>query len=192
MYPIDPARTAFVMMDLQHATLAPIPDAPGLLERISRIRHAADTATIEIVHIRVAFTPQQRTAISPRNKIFAPLRDTGLLADDSPEAQFHANAAPMPHEQVFTKNRVGAFNTTALDNYLRGRNIDTLLLAGVHTSGAVLSTVRDAADRDFRVIVLQDCCADPDAAVHEMLMNRVFPPQADVIDVQTALAATSG
>ena len=79
--------------------------------------------------------------------------------------------------------RVGAFSTTDLDAQLRGRGIDTLILAGISTSGVVLSTVRDASDRDYRVLVLADATADPDPGVHEFLIGRIFPRQADVITV---------
>ena len=59
--------------------------------------------------------------------------------------------------------------------------VDTLLLAGVSTSGVVLSTVRDAADRDYRIYVIKDACADRDPEVHDVLMRKVFPRQAWVV-----------
>lgn len=79
------------------------------------------------------------------------------------------------------KTRVGAFSTTDLERQLSDRQIDTLILAGISTSGVVLSTVRDASDRDYRVLVLSDACADPDPEVHALLIAKVFPRQADVI-----------
>jgi nicotinamidase-related amidase len=48
----------------------------------------------------------------------------------------------------------------------------------------VLSTVRDAADRDYRLFVLAECCLD-EPSVHDTLIEKVFPRQADVIDVPT-------
>jgi nicotinamidase-related amidase len=66
---------------------------------------------------------------------------------------------------------------------LRERRIDTLILAGISTSGVVLSTVRDAGDRDYRVLVLADATADPEPDVHDFLTERIFPRQADVIAV---------
>lgn len=45
----------------------------------------------------------------------------------------------------------------------------------------MLSTVRDAADRDYRLFVVADLCADFNPEVHRMLVERVFPRQADVI-----------
>jgi nicotinamidase-related amidase len=55
------------------------------------------------------------------------------------------------------------------------------VLAGISTSGVVLSTVGDAADRDYRLLVLEDASADPDAEVHALLTGKVFPRQAQVI-----------
>jgi nicotinamidase-related amidase len=57
---------------------------------------------------------------------------------------------------------------------LRASGIETLLLAGIVTSGVVLSTVRHAADADYRLVVVEDCCADRDAEVHRVLMEKVF------------------
>ena len=64
---------------------------------------------------------------------------------------------------------------------LRARGIDTLVLAGVHTSGVVLSTVRHAGDLDYRLVVVPDCCADPDVELHAMLLDLVIPKQAVVV-----------
>jgi len=82
---------------------------------------------------------------------------------------------------VVRKTRVGAFSTTDLDNQPRSRGVDTLILAGISTSGVLLSTVRDASDRDYRVFVLADVSADPEPDVHDFLIQRIFPRQADVI-----------
>lgn len=56
------------------------------------------------------------------------------------------------------------------------------MLAGISTSGVVLSTVRDAYDRDYRLIVLADLCADRDPEVHQILVGKVFPNQSEVIE----------
>ena len=52
---------------------------------------------------------------------------------------------------------------------------------GIATSGVVLSTVRWAADLDYSLVVVEDCCADSDEEVHRVLMQKVFPRQARVI-----------
>jgi nicotinamidase-related amidase len=100
---------------------------------------------------------------------------------DHANTQIHADVAPEEGDIVVRKNRVGPFGSTDLHEQLQARGIDTLILAGIATSGVVLSTVRDAHDRDYRLIVLADLCADRDAEVHEVLTGKVFPGQADVI-----------
>jgi nicotinamidase-related amidase len=100
---------------------------------------------------------------------------------DSPATAIHDQIAPQPGDVVVRKTRVGAFSTTDLDNQLRGHDVDTLILAGISTSGVLLSTVRDASDRDYRVVVLADASADPEPDVHDFLIQRIFPRQADVI-----------
>ena len=57
------------------------------------------------------------------------------------------------------------------------------MLAGIATSGVVLSTLRQAADLDFQITVLADGCADADPEVHRVLTEKVFPRQADVVTV---------
>ena len=57
------------------------------------------------------------------------------------------------------------------------------MLAGIATSGVVLSTLRQAADPDYRLTVLADGCLDADPEVHRVLTEKVFPRQADVISI---------
>lgn len=61
---------------------------------------------------------------------------------------------------------------------LRAARADSLVLAGISTSGVVLSTLRQAADLDYRLTVLADACADADPEVHRVLTAKVFPKQA--------------
>ena len=82
-----------------------------------------------------------------------------------------------------TKRRVSAFAGSDLDVVLRGLDAGTLVLAGIATSGVVLSTLRQAADLDYRLIVLADACLDADPEVHRVLTEKVFPRQAEVSTV---------
>jgi nicotinamidase-related amidase len=81
---------------------------------------------------------------------------------------------------------------TDLETLLRASGIDTLVLAGVHTSGVVLSTVRHAGDLDYRLVVVRDCCADPDVEVHAMLLDIVVPKQAAVVTMAEFVGALPG
>jgi nicotinamidase-related amidase len=80
-----------------------------------------------------------------------------------------------------TKRRVSAFAGSDLDMVLRAGAIDALVLSGIATSGCVLSTLRQAADLDFSLIVLSDGCIDSDHEVHRVLCEKVFRDQAEVL-----------
>lgn len=94
------------------------------------------------------------------------------------------NLAPKEGEIVVTKHRVSAFAGTDLAMVLRASEIDTLVLFGIATSGVVLSTLLEASDRDFRLAVIKDCCADLDSGLHDCLINRFFPSRAAVLSAK--------
>ena len=70
---------------------------------------------------------------------------------------------------------MSAFAGTDLNLLLRANEIDTLVLLGIATSGVVLSTLLEAFDADYRLVVIKDCCADTDAELHNCLTDRFFP-----------------
>ena len=81
------------------------------------------------------------------------------------------------------KPRVGAFAAVDFEPGLRQRSVTTLVLTGLSTSGVVLSTLRHAADLDYRIVVLSDAVGDPDPDAHRVLVENVFPKQAYVTTV---------
>jgi nicotinamidase-related amidase len=78
---------------------------------------------------------------------------------------------------------VERFAGSDLDMVLRAGGIHSLVLAGIATSGVVLSTLRQAADLDYRRTVLADGCLDADPDVHRVLLEKVFPRQAEVVAI---------
>ncbi len=139
----------------------------------------------------------QNELISRANKVLAKARREGIpviyvevrRGEKTPETEIHAAVNPQPGEPVLTKRRFGPFSTTSLDEVLKKQGIETLVLMGISTSGCVLSTVRWAADIDYQLIVLSDCCADRDGEVQQVLMGKVFPRQASVVTSQEFLQA---
>jgi nicotinamidase-related amidase len=182
MTSLDVGRSALLLMDFQPAILGARPEAAPALAGAVAALELARRVDLQVVFVRVAFTPQDYGSVPDRNKTFAGIRERARTSDGSVEQDVHPDLARSDRDIVVTKTRVGAFSTTNLQQHLNARGIDTLVLGGVSTSGVVLSTVRDAADRDYRLLVLADCCWD-EAEVHEVLIGRVFPRQADVIDV---------
>ena len=179
---VDAQHTVLLVMDYQSAALGLIPEADDLLSRVNDAISIVRGHGGHVGYVRVGFDEDDYAAIPAANKMFAAVGPP-MLHHDAPESAVHGRVAPEPGDIVVRKTRVGAFSTTDLDQQLRERGITTIILAGIATSGVVLSTVRDAADRDYRVFVLSDGSADPDPDVHGMLMEKVFPGQADVITV---------
>jgi nicotinamidase-related amidase len=183
MAPVDVEHAVLLVMDFQPGIVERVADAEALLDRVAGAIATARARGMAVGYVRVAFDDADYDAVPPTNKIFARLAEGRVNHVDSPATAVHARLAPEPGDIVVRKTRVGAFSTTDLDEQLRKRGISTVVLAGISTSGVVLSTVRDAADRDYRIIVLADGCADFDAEVHEVLLGKVFPRQADVVTV---------
>ena len=94
--------------------------------------------------------------------------------------KIHPAIAPQENDLIITKRRVSAFTGSDLEVVLRAQGIQHLVLTGIATSGVVLSTLREAADKDFQLTVIADCCADGDEEVHRVLTGKVFPRQATV------------
>jgi nicotinamidase-related amidase len=128
--------------------------------------------------------------VNDRNKIFSQRKHSGQPANPDPLAVIHPAVRPLPHEPVIGKHRVNAMFGTDLEVVLRGRDIHTLIMLGYATSGVILSTTRYAADADYRLIVVEDCCVDNDPQIHDFLCAKILPRQADVVaspDVVRAL-----
>ena len=181
---IDPRRAALLVMDYQNGVVDMLDETDDLLARAADAIATVRGAGGHIGYVRVAFDDADLEAFPPTSGMGKRVGASGrALHNDSPNTAVHERVAPEPGDIVVRKVRVGAFSTTDLDDQLRQRGVDTLILAGISTSGVVLSTLRDASDRDYRVIVLADATADREADVHAFLTERIFPRQADVITV---------
>jgi len=182
---LDPSRTALLVMDYQVGILDRVDDPDALA---ARAREAIDTlreAGGTIGYVRVAFTDEDFEAMpdgAPMARVKQMPREA--MHADAPATQIDERVAPEEGDIIVRKTRVGAFGTTDLDRQLRARGVDTLVLAGISTSGVTISTLTDAHDRDYRLFVLSDATADPDADLHESLMHGYFPKRAEVIEVK--------
>lgn len=162
---INRGKTLVLVMDYQNRQLSFFPDEfqNEIIARANNVLTKARHKGIPVIHVEV-----QR-------------------GERTPETEIHPAMTPKSGETLLTKHRVGPFSTTNLDEILKKQGIETLVLMGIRTSGCVLTTVRWAADIDYKLIVLSDCCADAEDDVHQILMGKVFPRQATVITSQEFL-----
>jgi nicotinamidase-related amidase len=172
---------ALLVMDMQNGIVERLGDPiDPLLMTLADTLATARAAERPIVFVRVAFRPGAPEA-SPRNLAFSAAAVTGAMGETDPATHIHPALAPQPGEIIVTKRRVSAFTGSDLAVVLSSLGVDSLVLTGIATSGVVLSTLREAADRDFALTVLSDGCLDRDPEVHRVLMEKVFPRQASVM-----------
>jgi nicotinamidase-related amidase len=186
-------HTALLIADFYADQMSKLPHAVSrkCVEKTLALRQAARTAGMLICYSATVFRPGY-IEISERNKLFGERKRTGGPAIADPLKVIHPQMQPAEGEPVIGKHRVNAMFGTDLAMILGARNVDTLILLGFATSGVVLSTTRYAADADYRLFVVEDCCADTDPAVHDFLCTKIFPRQAEVVqsaDVIKGLAA---
>jgi nicotinamidase-related amidase len=98
--PVDPSRTALLVMDYQPFVLGNYPNAADLIERTAEAIAQARAGGLKIVYVRVAFTPQDYAAIPSRNKGFAAIAKARVLDDGTPEAAIHPDLAPVDGEAI--------------------------------------------------------------------------------------------
>jgi nicotinamidase-related amidase len=163
--------------------------AGGSGNAVERVRVAIDGARqvgIPVIFVRVGYRIGYPD-VSVRNKRVTMLKEKRLLSESGTGAQLVTQLAVRSDDPVVVKRRVSALAHTDLQPLLNSYDVDTLVLSGLATSGVVLSTVRQAADADYRLIVLEDACADGDQEIHNMLMTKIFPQQAEVMTVDEFL-----
>jgi nicotinamidase-related amidase len=183
--------SALLIMDVQRGIVDRFGSDEGYLTRLSAAATAARGAGVKVVYVVVGFRPGY-PEVSERNKSFAAISGSGRFSDGDPGSAIHPEVAPEPGDVIVTKRRVSAFAGSDLDVVLRSAGVDHLVLAGIATSGVVLSTTRQAADLDYRLTVLADGCLDADPEVHQVLLDKVFPRQADVVDIAGWSAGLAG
>lgn len=211
-----PSRTALMVIDMQRyfvqtdypwgkAVAKFFPDdAPDYFMRLKsvvvpnckRLQNAFRTARTSIIY--TAFGSVRNDGLDmPRwarkinvlgresigQALFPPFKDPSCQVDDS--------LAPAPDELVLTKSSSGPLNSTKLDQMLRTLGIDTLVVTGVVTEICVTQTAREFADRDFKVVVVEDACASMNKKHHEaalQIFSNCFGEVATTAEVIARMA----
>lgn len=169
-------KSALLIMDVQPGIVDRLEDKEAYLDKVQRAVSAAHKRRIAVIYVVVGFR-DGFPEISANNKSFSTIQESMRMAMVNPSPSI----TPTKDDHVVIKHRVSAFSGSDLDMLLRSQEIQHLVLAGIATSGVVLSTVREAADKDYQLTILSDICADVDKEVHNLLLNKLFPRQADVV-----------
>lgn len=176
-------NTALLVMDMQVGILPMLPNNQTIISNVTKAIANARSKNIPVIYVVVGFR-QGAPEASMNNKSFGAGKERFAKMNMEEFMTVHPDLKPMEGELIVTKRRVSSFTGSDLEVVLRALGIQHIVLSGIATSGVVLSTTREAADKDYRITILSDGCADGDEEVHRVLITKVFPRQADVITVE--------
>jgi nicotinamidase-related amidase len=193
MLVLDHSHTAVLAMDCQAGIVAQyVKPADDFLDRAVNVLGAARSAGVPVIHVRVGFRPGL-PEIGTRNKLFAAVKASPQYQKlfDGPAGDVHPALGPEASDIVVTKHRVSAFAGTDLELILRAKDIRTLVMFGIATSGVVVSTLVEACDADYESVVIADCCADMNTDLHNALITHLFPRRGTVVTSEEVCASLS-
>lgn len=169
--------TAFLALDLMNDIVDP--EGPSrqtfaaevarrnVLENAAFALDRARRAHKQVIYVKVGFSdgyPECPTAPWSR---FARAREVGIFKLGQWGTEIHRRVAPQAGDAVIVKHRVSPFYATTLEPILHANAVDTLVVFGVSTNAVVQAAVREGHDRDYRMILLEDCCSALNAEEHE-------------------------
>jgi nicotinamidase-related amidase len=178
---LDPRRTAFLTLDIQTA-LVGFYAKEDFVGAVTSLLACARNLNATVIHVKVGFRPGF-PEVSERNRLFSSLTKNPDYAKmlNTEWLDLHPAMEARPDEPVVAKSRISAFEGTDLKVLLRSKDIDTLVLFGIITSGVVLSTALEAMDQDYRVLIVRDACVDSDPELHACLLDRLLAKRTDVV-----------
>lgn len=174
-------------MDIQREMMKHVSDPATLLGNISAAIAGARAADIPVVYVVLGFRAGY-PEMSMANKMAGLTQSGGMFTPQHVDAAIHEAVTPQPSDVIVTKKRYSAFAGSDLEMVLRAMRAEELIITGISTSGVVLSTVREAGDKDFAQIVLSDGCADGDEEVHQILLTKILPKQANIVTTKEWLS----
>jgi nicotinamidase-related amidase len=196
---LNPKTTATLVLDVELMIIGMVPGSEACLPIILRLIDAGNKAGCTAAYVRVGFKEEEWAKIGSNTKFFYAMKQRfgdalpAMINADSESTALHPEIQKrfrQDQDIEVRKTRFGVFTTTDLHQQLVARKIDTLIIAGIKTSGAVLSAVRFAADYDYKIVIVKEGVVDPNIKSHDILMENIFPEQGHVVsitDVEKAL-----
>jgi nicotinamidase-related amidase len=176
----DRDRAAVLIMDYQNDVVMRFADVDvSCLQRAASVLSAARAAGVPVIYVVIHFRPGYPEV--PTWGVFNMVRQSGMLQEGTEGAAIHEAVAPQPGDLIVTKKRIGAASGSDLEYVLRAKGRTHLVLFGIATSGVVLSTARWAADVDYTMNIVSDCCFDRDPEVHKVLIEKILAGMAPPI-----------
>jgi nicotinamidase-related amidase len=206
-YEIRPEKTALVVVDMQYADAHPdwglgkrakelgleehlrpyFQRVHRITQRILELRDAMRESGGAVIYLALSSAREDRRDVCRRHYILGLTPAAGTV-----EAELLDELEPGPNEILVHKTSSSPFNSTNIGHILHNLGVDTLLVTGVVTNGCVEGTVRDAADRDFNVILVEDACAALTEELHRASVRNVQRTFANVRPTAQVVAELRG
>ncbi len=196
MIHIDPLRSALLIIDMEKAFVNPgaalwIRGAVETVPRIATVIEEARDAGIPVIWVKRIYQADGSDMELPRRKelfsrglygVLAP-NSTGLNSIEEPDGLVRRL-----DEKVIIKPRFSAFFHTELDEYLRSKDIDTVLLAGTTTPNCIRCTCYDAISLDYRCVVLEPCCSSQTSEIQAANIDDMERIGAEIVREDSILS----
>jgi nicotinamidase-related amidase len=182
---LDPRKTALVLIDLQNAIVGMnlMPHtAAQVVENSKKLADAFRGQGAAVVYVRVDMNNFMHLPVDqPHNRGDKPMPATA--SEIVPSAGFK------PGDILVTKRHWGAFAGTDLEQQLKSRGIDTVVLTGISTNHGVESTARQGTGLGFAFVLVEDACSGQNAEHHRFAFEHIFPRLTRVRTTEEVLAA---
>jgi len=201
---IDPRKAAFLVIDMQNAFCAPgapveVPASRGIVGNINRLAEAMRGRGGTVVWIVSAF--DNRNGRSDWENFFSYIvadevreRTMAYMAPGAEGTQLWRELDARPEDDYLTKNRYSCLAPSAsqLERVLRSRGIEYLLIAGTKTNICCETTARAGFDMDFKVVLVEDCCATLSDREHLATLENIIQQFGDVLDTDAVIERLGG
>jgi nicotinamidase-related amidase len=182
---LDPKKTALVLIDLQNAIvgMSPVPhSAAQVVENSRKLAEAFRAHGAPVVYVRVDLNDFMKLPVDqPHNRGDKPV--PAEASEITPSAGFQHG------DILVTKRHWGAFAGTDLEQQLKSRGIDTVVLSGISTNAGVESTARQGTGLGFAFVLVEDACSSQNADHHRFAFENIFPRLTRVRTTDEVLAS---
>jgi nicotinamidase-related amidase len=174
---VDTRKAALLMMHFQDDVFRVLADSlpKDMLERANGLIAAWRKKDRPVIFANLLLPPND--PVSENNKLITTVKSAGLFK----ESKFVNGLDVKSSDRIYTCSRASAFYGTSIDQDLRAQGVDTLVMAGIASSGVLFSTVAWASDSDYRIYLARECCFDPDIPADEGLFRTSFATRATII-----------
>ena len=186
---LDLTKTAVLAMDFQQLIISgnAMAQEQKVVQKVKAVLDGARRAGVPVIHVVIQFR-EGFPEVSSRNRMFGGVKQGGRLVIGSDATIIEKSLGPVEGDIIVSRPRVNAFYSSDLQSILSSKETHTLVLMGIATNWVVEATARYAADADYRVIVLEDCCAGISVEAHNFTIANILSRIAEVSTSEEFLA----